>query len=270
MADKSNVLVGVVQATLGVGSGARVLGYTTDGVTMSVKSETADIKVDEVEGSIIRRLTGQEMSVSLNLAEGDLESLLAAIPGAVLTSPTTITLGSGALQESRLTLVGVDPAGKPRLIILTAVNPVGEVGIPFKKGEVSVIPVTFGALVADTGVFGTVEDATATPPTLTVGASTKSNAGGTVIEAKFSGAMANPASKHGEFWFAEADFATSPRFFSAAALHGGDNTILDLTVSGVAITAGKALRLYYARGSVFSAAGGLLASFANQVVVARP
>jgi len=270
MADKANVLVGAAAITIGVGVLAKVVGYTIDGVSMAVKSSFADIKVHELEGTPIRKLVDQELSVTLNMAEGDLASLVAAIPGSSLvTATSTLTLGAAALALGRLTLVGTDPAGYPRLIILDDVNPTGEVGMVYKKGEVSVVPVTFSALVADAGTFGSVVDAAAAAPTLTVGADTKSNAGGTIIEAKFSGAMADPAGKHLEFWFTEADTAGN-RAFSAAALKGGDNTTIELTVSGAAITAGKALALYYARGSEFSAAGGLLASFTAQTVVARP
>jgi hypothetical protein len=268
MADKANVLVGAVSVTVGVGLTAKVLGYTSDGVDLTVRSEFANLKVEEREGANLRRLIDQEVEVTLKMAEGDLASLAAAIPGASLTAPT-LTIGGTALQEARLTLMGKTPASRDRVIILSAVTPTGEVGVPYKKGEVSVIPVTFSALVSDSSEFGSFFDAAAAAPALVVGANTKSNAAGTLIEAKFSKAMAAPTGKHGEFWFTEADFG-SPRVFSAAALHGGDNTILDLTVSGVAITAGKTLQLNYALGSVGAGDDGVLASFSNQAVIARP
>ena len=268
MGDKTKVLVGVAEITLGVGASAQVIGYTLDGVNMTVKSEMAVVKAEEVNGPLIRTETGQEVEVTLNVMEGTLANLALAIPGSSLLT-NVLTIGGGVLQLGRLTLVGLNPAGKARVIVLTEVNPVGEVGIPFKKGEASVVPITLSALIADTGVFGSLTDAAAVPPTLTVGATTKSNAAGTIIEAKFSASMASPVGKHLEFWFTEADFATTPRYFSAAALHGGDDTIIDLTVSGVAITAGKLLALSYARGTIESAAIGVLSSFAAQTVVPR-
>jgi len=268
MGATANVLVGVAEITVGVGYSAVVIGYTVDGVNMSIRSSMADIKVEENEGTIIRKLIDQEVSVTLNVAEGTLANLAAAIPGNDLTG-AVLTLGGSDLQEHRLTLKGLDPAGYPRVIVLTSVNPTGEVTTPYKKGEVSVVPMTFSALVDDSSEFGTVLDGAAIAPTLTVGASTKSKADGTIIEAKFSASMASPVGKHLEFWFTEADFATSPRYFSAAALHGGDDTIIDLTVDGVAITVGKALTLSYRLGSVTSAALGILGSFAAQTVVPR-
>lgn len=139
--------------------------YTIDGVSLTVSSSFADIKVEENVGTIIRRLTDQEVKVTLTFAEGELANLVAAIPGsAINVGGTVVTIGGGQagaplLQEFALTLVGENPAGLARTIALTAVNPTGEVGIPYKKGEVSVVPVTFSCLVADTGIFGTITDA---------------------------------------------------------------------------------------------------------------
>ncbi len=266
MGTVANVLVGDASITLGVGVLARVIGYTVDGATMTVRTSKADIKVEEDDGTIIRRLIDQEVDVTLNVAEGAMADLAAAIPGAVATSPTITTIGGGTLQSHRLTLVGINPAGLPRVIVLTAVNPTGEIGVPYKKGEVSVVPMTFSALVSSVGVFGSLTDAAAVAPTLlSPDADTKSNAGGTAIEAQFSVNMANPAGKHLEFWFTEVD--TGIRAFSAATVAGDTMT---LTVTGVPITAGKLLALYYALGTITSVATGVLASFAAQTVVPRP
>jgi len=171
----ANVLVGVATVTIdgalletgGLEEAAElpITGfYTVDGVTMTVSSSFADIKVEENVGTIIRRLIDQEVKVTLTFAEGALANLVAAIPGsAINVGGTVVTIGGGQaggllLQEFSLTLAGLDPAGAARTIALTAVNPTGEVGIPYKKGEVSIVPVTFSALVADTGIFGTITD----------------------------------------------------------------------------------------------------------------
>jgi len=263
MGTTANVLVGVAEITLGVGVDASVIGYTVDGVNMTVSSSFFDAKVEENEGTVIRRLTDQEVKVSLNVAEGTLANLAAAIPGCDLTG-AVITIGGSALQEHRLTLRGTTPAGRDRVIVLTSVNPTGEVATPYKKGEVTVVPMTFSALVNDSSEFGSVTDASAVAPTLTVGADTHAETpGGTFIHAKFSVNMANPAGKHLEFWFTEATVGT--RAFSAAALDGLDT--IKLTVSGAAIGAGHALALYYTLGTVMSAAGGILDSFSAQTVV---
>ncbi len=154
MGSKANVLVGVAEIQID----STPVGYTADGVTMSVRSEFADIKVEEVVGAIKRILTEQEVQVTLNLAEGTLANLSKSIPGSSLAG-ATLTLGGGALQEVEIQLIGKNPAGFDRTITLTTCNPVGEVGIPYKKDEISVIPVTFKALVNDDGEFGTIVDA---------------------------------------------------------------------------------------------------------------
>jgi hypothetical protein len=154
MGTKANVLVGVAEVQID----STPAGYTTDGVTMSVRSEFADIKVEEVVGAIKRILTEQEVQVTLNLAEGTIANLSKAIPGSSLAG-ATLTLGGGALQEVEIKLIGKNPAGFDRTITLTNCNPVGEVGIPYKKNEISVVPVTFKALVNDDGEFGTIVDA---------------------------------------------------------------------------------------------------------------
>ncbi len=264
MATTANVLVGDAEITLGVGINAVVIGYTVDGVDMTISSELADIKVEDNEGTLIRRLVDQEVQVTLNVGEGTLVNLEAAIPGSSLADPI-LTIGGTTLQSSRLTLVGTNPAGYPRVIVLTEVNPTGEVATPYKKGDVSVVPMTFSALIDDSSNFGTVTDAAAVAPTLVVGVNTKSNAAGTIIEADFTVNMTAPAGKHLEFWFTEVGVA---RAFSLAAI-GGAPTTIDLTVSGVAIAGAAALKLYYALGTVTSVATGVLASFANQTVVPR-
>jgi hypothetical protein len=264
MGTKANVLIGTAEITLGVGVLARVVGYTTDGVTMNVKSDYFHAKSEENVGTLKRYLIDQGIEVTLNMAEGTLVDLADAIPGSSLVG-AVLTLGGATLQEHRLTLRGMTPGGRDRVIILTLVNPIGEVSMPYKKGEVSIVPVVFSALVDDSGEFGEVTDAQAAAPTLTVGANTKSNAAGTIIEAKFSKNMADPAGKHLEFWFTEADFG-SVRSFSLASVAGD---IISLTVSGVVITSGKALALYYSLGSVKSTDIGVLASFTAQTVVPR-
>jgi len=161
MGDTGHVLVGDASIAVGSGYTFRRIGYTTDGVDMSVKSSFADIKVEETEGTIIRRETDQDVTVSLNIAEGSLANLEAAIPGSLLVV-NLLTIGGTALQDKALTLVGRAPYAAPteeRTIVINNCNPTGEVSVPYKKGEVSVIPMTFSALVANTGVFGSVEDA---------------------------------------------------------------------------------------------------------------
>lgn len=171
MGTTANVLVGDVSITLDV-IGAEDPGgletaallpitgfYTTDGVMMTIKSDFFHVKVEEVAGTIRRGITDQEVEVTLNIAEGELANLTASIPGSSINAGGTIvTIGSGALQSFSMVLVGEAPAAGTRTITLTRVQPIGEVGIPYKKSEISYVPVTFACIVADTGIFGTIVD----------------------------------------------------------------------------------------------------------------
>ena len=174
MGTTANVLVGVAAVTITTAlkkSGGlkeatvdTITGfYTVDGVTMTISSSFADIKVEENVGTIIRRMTDQEVKVTFSFAEGTLNNLVAAIPGSAI-SGAVVTIGGGystdpLLQEFQLDVKGLNPAGAARTINIPKVNPTGEIGIPYKKGEISVIPVTFSALVADTGIFAKITDA---------------------------------------------------------------------------------------------------------------
>ena len=249
-----NVLVGVSEITLGVGVSASVIGYTVDGVNMTVSSSFFDAKVEENEGTIIRRLTDQEVKVALNVAEGTLANLQAAIPGSDYTDPV-VTIGGYALQEYRLTLRGTTPAGRDRVIVLTSVNPTGEVTTPYKKGEVTVVPMTFSALVDDSSVFGSVTDAAAAAPTVV---SAANNAAGTQIDVTFNKNIADPAGKHLEFWFTQ---NAAERAFSAASVV---NAVVTLTVSGAAIGAGTTILTNYRLGTVMASDGGILDTFLGQ------
>ncbi|MBU2118733.1 MAG: hypothetical protein KJ954_14190 [Alphaproteobacteria bacterium] len=162
MGSKANVLVGdaavVVTTISGHPVGPVTIGYTVDGVDMSIKTSFANIKVEEVNGTIIRKITDQEVDVTIKIAEGTLDNLAMAIPGSSLAG-AVLTIGGDALSEFSMTITGLDPAGAARTIALHHVNATGEVGIPFKKGEISVVPVTFSCLVHDAGDFGTITDA---------------------------------------------------------------------------------------------------------------
>ena len=259
MGDTANVLVGVAEITLGVGVSASVIGYTVDGVNMTVSSSFFDAKVEENEGTIIRRLTDQEVKVSLNVAEGTLANLGAAIPGSDELVAGTLTIGGQDLQEHRLTLRGTTPAGRDRVIVLTSVNPTGEVTTPYKKGEVTVVPMTFSALVDDSSEFGSVTDAAAAAPTFV---SAETDDSGTEIEITFSGNMADPTGKHLEFWWTRDGAAEA---FLSCAVAG---TIITLEVDPLdPVLNGEVLTVSYVLGTVMSAAGGILDSFAGETVV---
>lgn len=121
------------------------VGYTKDGVTMEYNADTADIDVEEETFPLDRVITKERISVKVNLAEASLYNMDAAMAGASL-SGNAITLGGGVIRKLAVRLTGLSPAGLTRTIFLPKVTAVGTVGMPFKKGESTVVPVEFQAL----------------------------------------------------------------------------------------------------------------------------
>jgi len=181
----ANILVGVaavswfpITAETGVGPpvaiqyGAEVaLGWTSDGAVLTVSTDIADIVVENLDGPIKRVVTIQGVSVTLNMAEGTLVNLGVAIPKSAIDPAGTLTLGvpdtaAFPYEMGKVVLIGKGPSAVTRTVTLFKVTPTGEVGIPYKKGEISVVPVTFQALkdgipanTATYDKFGTIVDA---------------------------------------------------------------------------------------------------------------
>lgn len=124
------------------------VGYTEDGVTLEYNADTADIDVEEETLSLDRVITKERLSVKANLAEASLYNLGAAMAGASL-SGNIITLGGGVIRKVALRITGLSPAGYTRGIFIAKATAIGTVGMPFKKGEKTVVPVEFQALKSD-------------------------------------------------------------------------------------------------------------------------
>lgn len=152
----ANVLVGAAEVRID----DNPVGWTTDGATLTVSSEFSDVRVHELVGTVKRILVDQTVTVTLTMAEGTLANLEEAIPGSSLAL-AVLTIGGGALQEVEIKVIGKNPAGFARTIVLAKCNPTGEVGIVYKKGDISIVPVTFTALISAAGIFGTLTDAAA-------------------------------------------------------------------------------------------------------------
>jgi len=144
----ANVLVGVAtlyyHATAGtaVGSVTTEVGYTEDGVTIEYAPTISDIEVEEETVAINRVITKEDISITCNMAESALVNLELAMGGASVAG-TVLTLGGGTLQNFALKIVGTTPSGvTTRTIYAGYVHPTGTVGLSYKKGEKTIIPVT--------------------------------------------------------------------------------------------------------------------------------
>lgn len=146
-----NVLTGV--ATLSfkypIGGAYAEVGYTEDGVSLEYTADTVDIGVEEETFPIDRVINKEDLAVTCNMAESSLANIDKAMAGSVLAA-STITIGPttniGAIKDMSIKIVGTNPAGFARTIEIPLANAVGAVGMAYKKGAKTVVPVTFKAL----------------------------------------------------------------------------------------------------------------------------
>ena len=120
------------------------IGYTKDGLTITYTADTADIEVEEETFPIAIVLTKESAEVTCNMAESTLANINNAMGGGVL-SGSILTLGGGTIKTLNLKLTGLTPDGYLREIFIPNASATGAVGIAYKKGEQTVIPVTWRA-----------------------------------------------------------------------------------------------------------------------------
>ena len=133
------------------------IGYTEDGVMLEYTGDTADIEVEEETIPINRVLTKETIQVTCNMAESSLYNIDKAIAGSVL-SGSILTIGDKVLKTMNLKIAGTNPAGFNREIFIPLATATGAVGMSYKKGEKTVVPVTFQALKPATGKACTIVD----------------------------------------------------------------------------------------------------------------
>ena len=121
------------------------IGYTEDGVTIEYNAETSDIVVEEETFPIDTVITKESLKVTCNMAEGSLYNMDKAMAGSALAG-SVITLGGGVMKTMNLRITGTNPAGFIRNIEIPKAVATGVVGMSYKKGEMTVVPVTFQAL----------------------------------------------------------------------------------------------------------------------------
>lgn len=147
----ANVLAGVAQlfyhTTPGTASASVTteFGYTEDGVTIEYSADIADIEVEEETFAINRVITKEEVTLTCNLAENLLANLENAMAGALTGGAGVVDLGGGAMRDMALRLYGVTTGGLHRTIYIPYAHPIGAVGMSYKKGEKTIIPVSFKA-----------------------------------------------------------------------------------------------------------------------------
>ena len=133
------------------------VGYTEDGVTMTYTADEADIDVEEETFSIDRVLTKEKTEVTCNMAESSLFNIDKAMAGALL-SGSILKLGGGVNKKITLQIRGTNPAGFTRAVLIPSCTATGAVGMAYKKGAKTVVPVTFQALKTPNAAAVTIVD----------------------------------------------------------------------------------------------------------------
>jgi hypothetical protein len=132
------------------------MGYTNDGLTITWNQEMATMTVDQVGDIIGRKMVQRDVQIKTNLAEATLENLVIAL------NSGSVTTGSGykyhdpdydgdELQPGYIAIIldGYAPALSTgtvmrRRIIGRKVLSIDNVESSYKKGDMTLIPVTFG------------------------------------------------------------------------------------------------------------------------------
>lgn len=121
------------------------VGYTEDGVTVEYTADTVDIEVEEETFPIGNKIIKEMAVVTCNMAESSLFNLDKAMAGSLL-SGSILKLGAGVQKKISLQVRATNPASFIRAIQMPSCVATGAVGMPYKKGEKTVVPVTFQAL----------------------------------------------------------------------------------------------------------------------------
>lgn len=140
---------------MSLGSPFAEVGYTEDGVTIEYTADETDIEVEEETFPIKRVITKETLAVTCNMAESSLFNIDKAMAGAVL-SGSIITLGDGVNKEMNIKITGINPDGFITEILLPRVTATGAVGMSYRKGEKTIVPITFQALKPATGKVCTI------------------------------------------------------------------------------------------------------------------
>jgi len=125
------------------------MGFTQEGLDMEFEVELQDIFVDQLAVPVKRLVVQLNVKFTLNLAEGNSTNLTNGIPTASVNAGDVEygqQDGSDVLQNLAIEIVGDGPAASTRTIIVPLATPTGNVGIPFKRDGVQMLPVEFGAL----------------------------------------------------------------------------------------------------------------------------
>lgn len=135
------------------------VGGTMNGVTLRHEVDWIDVAVDQYKCKV-KKISGDiRLFISTTLAETSLANLKTALFEGVGLAASTLSINQTAGAESVLVFVGAGPNSCTRTATFPKCIGLGNVSIPFKKGEINVVDVEFEVL-ADTSTssFGAIVD----------------------------------------------------------------------------------------------------------------
>ena len=126
------------------------VGGTTDGVTLSVELEFAELNVDQLVDLAGQRITKRVAKVKTNLAEATLANLAVALnelAGSVATNKFTPSNGLTAFTPNYAAILvdGLAPGGFKRRVIVRKCLQIGNVETNYKKDGQTLFPVEFAS-----------------------------------------------------------------------------------------------------------------------------
>jgi len=145
--DTKNILVGA--GILKV-DGVEV-GFTEDGVTITYAREYLDIEADQSINILGKRKIKEDITITTNLLEATLENLkmVLDIPQDVVEGDGVKSLSFGGdkrVTEHTLEFIGNAPNGKTRRLVIWKAVSIETGEHAYKKGDKTLIPVTFQAI----------------------------------------------------------------------------------------------------------------------------
>lgn len=132
-------------------------GFTNDGVTITIEQEFAEMTVDQLADRVGRKLTGRNLAIQANLAEATLANLTLGLNGGTITTASGYsyyepTYDGTELQPTYIALLfdGYAPASsagvsKRRRFLIRKGLQTENVETSYKKGDMTLVPVTFAA-----------------------------------------------------------------------------------------------------------------------------
>lgn len=137
-------------------------GFTSDGITITINQEFAEMTVDQIADIIGRKMTQRSLEVQANLAEATLENFTLGFnsgtisTGAGFKKYTPIFNGT-ELQPTYFAVIfdGLAPANaagvsKRRRFILRRCLSIENIETSYKKGDMTLVPITVGVHYIDT------------------------------------------------------------------------------------------------------------------------